>query len=198
MKFSSRCSLWLGVSLAGLTSGCATGGVDQCASIPPGAIPEPGHVTVHRILETQAGKAEADDFVVYRHEFYLDGTELGPYGQYHLQLIARRLPTVPFPVLIQAVPDAKVNEQRRQTVVAWLKRFGHEDIEPRVIVGFPEAEGVGGEEAERIHNSLPQAGTGVNGYQNQLFNNNNRGGNFFGGPRSNMFRSGTGFSSFPF
>jgi hypothetical protein len=150
-------------------------------------------------METQAAKAEADDFVVYKHEFYLDGTGLGPYGQYHMRLIANRLASVPFPVLIQAAPDPRLNEQRRQTVIASLKRAGFDDIEPRVIVGFPEAEGMGGNEAERVYGSAPDAGTGVRGMGSQygrggFFNN----GGFLGSPNNGFFRSGFGSSSFPF
>jgi hypothetical protein len=162
-------------------------------------MPEPPHTVVGRIMDTQAAKAEADDFVVYKHEFYLDGSALGPYGQYHLRLIANRLASVPFPVLIQAAADPKLNDQRRQAVIAALKRAGFEDIEPRVIVGFPEAEGMGGNEAERLYNSLPDAGTGVRGMGSQynrggFFNN----GGFLGSPNNGFFRSGSGFNSFPF
>ncbi|HMP16002.1 MAG TPA: hypothetical protein PKD72_03180, partial [Gemmatales bacterium] len=170
---------WIGLGAISLSVGCCwNGDVDRFADIPPGAIPEPPHSTVRRHWDTQAAKAEADDFVFYRHEFYMDGKELGPYGQYHVRLIANRLQEVPFPVLIQAVPDARLNEARRQTVILALKRAGLDDIDQRVIVGFPEAEGMSGEEAERVNASLPQAGTGVNGMNmrnNGLWNN----GNFF-------------------
>ena len=185
---------WIGVVIASLTAGCSnTCDVDRYADISRGAIPEPAHTTVHRFFETQSAKAEADDFVFYRHEFYFDGKDLGPYGQYHARLVANRLSQVPFPVLVQAVPDARLNEQRRQTVIAALKRSGLENIDQRVIVGFPEAEGMSGEEAERVNNSLPQAGTGVNGYGgpfrnsgyfgNNLFNNG-----YFGSQRNSLFR----------
>lgn len=174
---------WLGLGILSLSMGCYSDwGVDRFADIPPGAIPEPSHTTVHRHFETQAAKAEADDFVFYRHEFYMDGKELGPYGQYHLRLVANRIHTVPFPILVQAVPDPKLNEARRQTVILALKRVGLDDIDHRVIVGFPEAEGMSGEEAERVNASLPQAGTGVNG-------NNLRNGGFMG---NNFFNNGFG------
>jgi hypothetical protein len=175
MKLIATSARWVGLGLLSLSVGCCWDtGVDRFADIPPGAIPEPPQETVHRFFETQQAKAEADDFVFYRHEFYMDGKDLGPYGQYHLRLVANRISTVPFPILIQAVPDAKLNESRRQTVILALKRAGLDDIDQRVIVGFPEAEGMSGEEAERVNASLPQAGTGVNGNNfrnNGLFNN---------------------------
>lgn len=178
MKKNMVHARWWGLAVVAFSVGCCCNemDVDRFADIPSGAIPEPAHTTVRRHFEMQAAKAEADDFVFYRHEFYMDGKELGPYGQYHLKLVASRLSTVPFPVLIQAVPDPKLNEQRRATVVAALKRAGLDEIEPRVIVGFPEAEGMGGEEAERLYQSVPQAGTGING-QGGLFRNNGFQGN---------------------
>jgi hypothetical protein len=189
---------WLGLAFASLTVGCSsTHGVDRFADIQPGAIPEPPQTTVRRIFDTQAAKAEADDFVFYRHEFYMDGSQLGPYGQYHARLIANRLNEVPFPVLIQAVTDPKLNEQRRQSVIAALRRAGFEDIDQRVIVGFPEAEGMGGEEAERVYNSLPQAGTGVNGNGGQFRGLNNPGNSIFNNNYNGLQRNGfsRGFGS---
>ena len=198
MKKLTQYAPWLGAALAALATGCCCDvDVDRFAGIPCGAIPEPPHITGRRHFETQAAKAEADDFVFYRHEFYLDGKDLGPYGQYHLRLISSRLHQVPFPVLVQAVPDPRLNEQRRQTLIAGLKRAGFDDADQRVIVGFPEAEGLGGEEAERVHNALPQAGTGING-NGGLFRNNGYQGNntynsgFFGNPRNGLMRSGFG------
>lgn len=195
-----RSAPWLGVAFSALAAGCCGDcNVDRYSDIPSGAIPEPPQVTVRRFFDTQAAKAEADDFVFYRNEFYMDGSQLGPYGQYHARLVATRLNQVPFPVLIQAVPDARLNEQRRQTVIAALKRAGYDDIEPRVIVGFPEAEGIGGEEAERIYSALPQAGTGING-NGGLFRNNAPGNNFnngfFGNQRNGLSRGGFGFPFF--
>lgn len=198
MKNNHRCAPWLGLALSSLAVGCCCDvDVDRFAANPCGAIPEPPHVTVRRHFELQAAKAEADDFVFYRHEFYLDGKELGPYGQYHLKLVINRLSQVPFPVLIQAVPDAKLNEQRRQTVIAGLKKAGFDDIDQRVIIGFPEAEGIGGEEAERLYNSIPQAGTGINGNNGPFRSNGYMGNNmfnngYFGNQRNGLSRGGFG------
>jgi len=61
------------------------------------------------------------------------------------------LPEVPFPVLIQVDLNATLNEARRQTIVAMLTQHGVPDAEQRVVLGYPEAEGLFGEEAERIY-----------------------------------------------
>ena len=51
-------------------------------------------------MKRQAELAEADDFVIYEHEWLYDPAALcgsirpGPYGSYHLTQIAKRLPDV--------------------------------------------------------------------------------------------------------
>jgi hypothetical protein len=62
-------------------------------------------------------------------------------------MILRRLPEVPFPVVIQINIDERLNEARRTFVVQFLKDNGIIDPEQRVIVGFPSAEGLYGTEA---------------------------------------------------
>jgi hypothetical protein len=126
---------------------------NNCEDIPKGAIPPCTGTHVREIMKTQAELAEADDFVIYEHEWLYDPVALcgsirpGPYGSYHLTQIAKRLPTAPFPVLIQVNPDDRLNEGRRVVVVQYLKANGIEDAETRVIIGFPQAEPLYGEEA---------------------------------------------------
>jgi hypothetical protein len=159
----------MGLSVPAVLGGCcALPAVDRCANIPKGAIPQPRGAHVQAFMDVQAGKAEADDFVIYKHEWCEDGKVLGPYGNYHLGQIIRRLPTVPFPVLIQVGPDDKLNEVRRQLIVSQLAAAGIHDPEQRVIVGFPAAEGVYGDEAEIIYYRMIQdryrSGSGYGGY----------------------------------
>jgi hypothetical protein len=128
--------------------------VDNCSSIPAGAMPPPNGTYMNAYIEAQAGKAEADDFVVYRHEWYLGGHELGPYGRYHIDQIIKRLPTVPFPVLVQTQMNEQIDETRRQVIVQALAAAGVPDPDHRVIVGFPQAEGLYGEEAPTIYRQM--------------------------------------------
>ncbi|MCS6853092.1 MAG: hypothetical protein NZ700_18200 [Gemmataceae bacterium] len=159
--------LWYtSLALPSLLVGCASGGgsqwwnVDNCSRIPRGAIPEPVGSKVLRFQNVQAGKAEADDFVIYKHEWFLDGQELGPYGRYHLNLIARRLPEVPFPVVVQQSNDEALNEARRQVIIRELAVRGILDAPERVIVAFPEAEGMYGEQAEATFQRMMTGGGG--------------------------------------
>ena len=153
-----RWCLRLGLLVWIVLPGCVGWGERRgCEDIPPGAIPPCNGTHAQEIFRKQAEIAEADDFVIYEHEWLYDpltgcGTNKpGPYGTYHLNKIVKRLPDVPFPVLIQVNPvDDRLNEARRVAVVVFLKANGILDADTRVILGFPEAEGLFGEEAAGI------------------------------------------------
>jgi hypothetical protein len=199
--------LWFAaLLLPAALAGCAAGdqcALDRCATIPPGAMPLPTGAYTRNLQDAQAVQAEADDFVIYHHEWYLGGIELGPYGKYHLQQIAQRLPGVPFPVIVQASADPKLNETRRVEVIKNLMAAGLVDVEPRVVVGFPLAGGLYGDEGERIFNQMQQGVGNPYGFFGGAFGGGYGGGfggygsNFFGGGRS-MFRGGLGLGNFPF
>jgi hypothetical protein len=125
--------------------------IDNCATITKGAIPQPYGWFVHQWQNAHAAKAEADDFVIYKHEWFKGGTQLGPYGCYHLQQIIRRLSSVPFPVLLEAETlDPVRNDVRRSVIVNHLAQAGYADPQARVLIGLPEAGGLYGDEAPRI------------------------------------------------
>src|SRR5262245_49081957 len=90
-----------GVAACWLGTGSLWASGGPCDVIPKGAIPPQPGSYVNRFIAIQAGKAEADDFVIYKHEWLNNGIRLGPYGGYHLAQIVKRLNEVPFPVLIQ-------------------------------------------------------------------------------------------------
>jgi hypothetical protein len=119
--------------------------------IPLGAIPPLTGTYTRGIRDYQESLAEQDDFVIYEHEWYQAGAKPGPYGRYHLAQILKRLPEVPFPVLIQAHPDDALNEARRLMVSQFLQTNGILDADTRVIIGFPEAGGLYGSEAIAIY-----------------------------------------------
>src|SRR6266511_1128316 len=114
---------------------------DNCANIPKGAQPAPPGTYVNKVLQVQESLAEADDFVLYRHMWLKNGTELGPLGRYQLDLIAKRLPGVPFPVVIETSKNDALDEARRDVVLTLLGARGLADPS-RVIVAFPTAEGL--------------------------------------------------------
>ncbi len=117
----------------------------------PVPMPAPVGTHVYGWQDAQAIAAAADQFVIYRQEWYLDGTKPGPYGGYHLQRIIERLPAVPFQVIIEPdLRDEKVNLTRKTFVINQLLAAGITDAQVRVVVGFPRAEGLYGDEAARI------------------------------------------------
>ena len=135
---------------------------DNCAVIPKGAQPAPLGTYVNKFIEVQSAIAEADDFVLYKHMWYRAGTDLGPLGRYQLDLMTRRLANVPFPVVIETSKNDSLDQQRREIIVALLAARGFADPS-RVIVAYPQAEGLFGDEAFRIYNQLLFGGGGTGG-----------------------------------
>jgi hypothetical protein len=117
-------------------------------------MPEPNGTFVHKMEEIQVAKAQASNFVFFLDEWYKGGAVLGPYGTYHLHHIVPKLPDVPYPVVIQPSPDPALNESRREYIVAALGKCGVAEPEQRVIVAYPDAEGLYGDEAPRIYCEL--------------------------------------------
>jgi hypothetical protein len=176
------------------------GCIDNCADIPPGAIPTHAGTYRNAYLNKMSDKAEVDDFVIRYNEFK-DGTAvLGPHGREHLAQMIARLPMVPFPVIIQPEPewlqatatpaspedkpvDARaLDESRRRVIVDLLCQAKIPDAEKRVVIGIPTAEGLFGEEGERIYPSMIQnQGGGVGGGIGGGFGGSGFGGGGFGG-----------------
>jgi hypothetical protein len=125
---------------------------DRCAQIAPGSLPAQLGASVRAYHKVQKENADLDKYVVYLHEWYQNGTELGPFGRNHLVLIARRLPEVKINVIVQASPDAQLNETRRRRIVDLLSRMNVPgDMDARVDVGFPEAVDLDGNLAPIIY-----------------------------------------------
>lgn len=138
---------------------CANGRSSSgCPKLPCGAIAAPPGTYVQTWYGMQAAKADLDNFVFYRNEFAPGKAVLGPYGSYHLNKVIKRLPMVPFPVLVQQDLDPALNEARRQVLVAAFLTAGIVDADARVAVGFPLAEGLYGDEAPRAYLRLINGG----------------------------------------
>ncbi|MFO0970109.1 MAG: hypothetical protein U0793_31545 [Gemmataceae bacterium] len=141
--------------------------VNRCADITAGAMPDPTGAHVARFIKVQAEKAEQDDFTIHRDEWFQGGKVLGPYGRYHIELIARKWGDNPFPVIIATSEIPELDAARRHFVVDMLARKGI-DADPRVILGFPAAEGLYGEAMEPAYVQMlrgTQFGAFGNAYQ---------------------------------
>ncbi len=149
-----RLRKWVSLfSLIAALSGCQHDDCLECkqphfrqANVPP---PHGSYVRDHTTL--QANLAEEADFVIYELEWVGDTAKPAPYGRYHLSEILRRLPSVPFPVVLQLHPDDKVNQERRNYVVRFLGENGIRDAAQRVVIDFAKAEGMYGDEAVGLY-----------------------------------------------
>jgi hypothetical protein len=179
------CSAWV--------AGC------HCPQYEPGSIPAPNGTYTREAFKRQAEKAEADDFVFYNYEFNEEGSALGPAGCRHLIQVAHRVKeNPPFPVLIEATGDPKIDLTRRQLIVGRLGMAGVVDADQRVLVGLSQAEGLYGEEAPRIYGQLLRGGYGAQGgfgFANQGGFGGYGGniGGYGGGPFGGPFGGGVGF-----
>ncbi len=188
--------------------GCGSGfslfGIfDKCSTIEQGAIPAPSGTYLSGWQALQAEKAEADDFVIYNYEWYMGKEELGPFGNYHIGEIAKRMIHSDQVVMIQTSEHKDVDQARLEKVVSALAMAGVPDAPNRVLVGYPRAEGIYGEEAPQIYgqyinrNQFNQgfgAGLGRGGLGNFGFGNfGGFGGGFVGG-----FGNFGGFGGFGF
>lgn len=158
-------------------------------AMPPYDRPFPlGHVS-DAFWETQQTNAEAADFIMYDYEFVGTSATLNPMGREHMTQIARRLPHVPFPIVIEMSEKTndpeenrelmQIDETRRANVVMWLQKFYADDptmdpeqIANRVVIAPDFAYQVDAEQAARDFKSA----TGPNRSRNAY----NHGGHGFG------------------
>jgi hypothetical protein len=163
MRLLSETSNWqsalLALGVATLAAGCHETGyvcpTDRCADIPCGAIPRPAGVYSCQWQTEQKLRADQDKFVIYQYEWFQGGDHLGPDGRRHVEAIGRGLANVPFPVIVEKSDDDKLNERRKESVIATLSSLGAPDPERRVVLGYSEAEGLQGTEAVRLGNRSP-------------------------------------------
>ena len=106
--------------------------------------------------ETQQTNAEAADFIFYDHEFVGDSARLTKAAQQHLEQVAQRLESVPFPVVIEEStldPRSELDRARRRTIVEHLARMGVTEADKRVIVANAFPPGFTGLEAIQSYNN---------------------------------------------
>jgi hypothetical protein len=136
---------------------------EGCPRFPPGAIPRPAGAYLRQWQAVQVAKANLDDFVLYGNEWYNGGSYPGPAGRRHLMQIAKRLASGPFPVVIEPDLLPEKDEARRKFVVGYLAQYGFRDAHLRVVVDFPIAEGLNGDEASRAYLRMISGGQGGGG-----------------------------------
>ena len=162
----------LALGLAILVPGCWS----ARASIPLPLPNPPAQLgsTVNPFLDAQEMEGEANDFVVYQHEFVTNTADLNPHGVAHLQQIAARTSSAPFPVIVEASEASPatgqpvsfgcsgIDQMRRERIINILTSMGVPGASQRVVVGPALSPGLTSHEAEQVY----QSGVGRNGNQN--------------------------------
>lgn len=132
----------------------------------PAPLPEPPlplGSAVRPMMDLQEMHGEANDFIVYEHEWVPGTSRLNPAGEAHLRQIAARSGQVPFPVLVENAsqetasliegcpPCEKLDEDRRNVVIAALTLMGVPGASQRVVVSPALSAGLTSAEAERAY-----------------------------------------------
>jgi len=143
------------------------------------AIPEtlPLGSTVRAHDQVMQTNAEASDFTFHRHDFVAQTAHLTPDAKDKIIEIAARMPSAPFPVIIERSTNnanPELDALRRSIVAQILTDFGNQDAQQRTIVGHAYGPGYIGRRAEDMYYQHT-------GFGNNLNNNGNAGGGFGGG-----------------
>jgi len=151
------------------TSGCASRGgifgVDRCADIPAGAIPEPAGVKVCNWQTAEVSGAEADQTVFYKCDFIGNSAKIAPEAINRIARTATSGLAQSQPSIIEPSGDDALDAARVTAVSLQLASYGIS--QPDVAVAIPAALGMQGIRAEQIADGLGNFGNngGRNGGQ---------------------------------
>lgn len=149
------------LATAGLGCGCGWCWPSRCGV--PDRYPLGSVNRAH--YQTMEANAEAADFILHRHEFVGDTTDLTPYGKDHLQEIAARARCAPFPILVERSENNSnpaLDDHRRAIIAQALVDHGVGDAPERTIIAPAYGKGLTAQEAEadygRFVNSRAKSG----------------------------------------
>ena len=148
---SPKLPLSLLLILAATANGCC--GLPSIGTRRSFAIPNtyPLGSTVRDHYHQMEMNGEAVDFVINRVHFRFNTAELTPDGKDHVMDIAARMPSTPFPVLVERSEnnsDPELDQHRRNIIVQILSDFGNPDAVARVIVSPSYEKGLNSSEGE--------------------------------------------------
>jgi uncharacterized membrane protein YgcG len=128
------------------------------------------------MLDLQEMHGEASDFVIHEQEWFPGTSRLNHAGESHLRQIAARSAQVPFPIIVENAseenaeliegcpPCEKLDEDRRNVVIAALTLMGVPGASQRVLIGPALSPGLTSMEGERAYNgALRGTGSGFGG-----------------------------------
>jgi hypothetical protein len=135
----------------GLASGNAAAQTGKPCKEQPLNVNPLGH-SVHSFMEVQTANAVQSRFVFLPNEWYMGGCELGPMGCQHMLAVVHA--TGPcLPIVIETSGNQSLDESRRAHLVKGLETLGLFDAGQRVVVNFPAATVLRGEQAEMTYQS---------------------------------------------
>jgi hypothetical protein len=147
------------------SSGCASRGgilgVDRCADIPAGAIPEPAGVKICDWQTAQVAGALADQTVFYKSDFIGDSAKIAPNSLNRIARSARSGLSTSQPSIIEPSGDETLDAARVTAVSLQLASYGI--TQPVVEVAIPAAIGMLGIRAERVADGFGNSGNGSSG-----------------------------------
>ena len=174
--FQTHTRIGLGLLLALTFAGCAHRhdvlGVDCCADIPEGAIPEPPGTKLCNWQTMQVSAAAADQFVLYRCDFVGDSTVLSPAAMERIGRLVEAGVAGSMPWIVEPSDDEALDLARVDSAINALSRRGVSPID--VSIATPAALGLTGPLAEGILGT--QVGNG-----RSTFNSRGRSQSGFGG-----------------
>jgi hypothetical protein len=132
----------------GCTSRGGILGVDRCADIPAGAVPEPAGSKVCNWQTAQVTGAVADQTVLYQCDFIGTSAELSPGASERMARNANSGLAAMQPAVIEPSGDVSLDSKRVNAVIGQLASFGV--TAPIVEVATPAAIGLRGPQAERV------------------------------------------------
>ena len=135
-----------------LVTGCASRGgifgVDRCADIPAGSIPEPAGNKVCNWQTVQVSNAFADQLVLYRSDFVGNTAELSPAAERRMSRLANAGSASDLTWVIEPSGNAETDQTRVQAAVDRLTQLGVAPVD--VSISVPAALGLPGLQAERL------------------------------------------------
>ena len=199
---STNCGPGCGTSNGCSPDGFVPGQDENCV------VPRPLGSSVRTHFDMQRQGAAGSDFVINQHEWYQGGESLGPDGRRHVAELAQRMQAEQYPIVLEpAEPDLKVSpnietaiqmarakdQDRRMAVIQQLAASGSVGADSRVIVAYPQAEGLRGDESIRVFRSLSRGGGNLGGGGGNGNGGGNNGGGFGGGLGGGLGGGGGGF-----
>lgn len=153
-----------GAILLSCGSGCKQHGgilgVDRCADIQPGAIPEPAGTKICNWQAAQTANAYTDQVTLYRSDFVGDSTVLAPAARDRIsrQLLHAESPATQGPWIVEPSGDKALDAARLEAVSHFLAERGVAALD--VVLGTPPAIGLAYPFSEQAAQGLGQRGTG--------------------------------------